>query len=143
MKRDDIIDAIVVRMETIRIGNGYLTDAGKNVERDRVAEMDPTEDYLIDVTAGAWETEDTAPGAVRRWMNVTVAFACRGTDAIDIRDNLLTDVVQATYTDLTWGGLAILSEETGGAADKDYADDLYAWGELDMRVLYDTVEGEI
>lgn len=142
MKRDQITSAVVDRMKTIRVANGYSTDAGTNVERDRTDPMGASEDYMIDIIAGAWET-DEEPNRSRRWMNLSVAFATQGSTAVGVRDQIIEDVIKAVYTDLTWGGLAILTEEVGGAADKDTADTLFAWGEVDFRILYDTANGQI
>ena len=142
MKRTDIVDAIVTQMKTILTTNGYNTNAGKYVEKDRTDPMDDSETVLIDVVAGEWESDDQS-NKVRRWMNASVSFACQGPTSITVRDDLIEDIVKAIYVDITWGNLAILTEETGGAADKDTADKLYAWGEVDMRILYDTAEGEI
>jgi len=143
MKRSDIADAVLVRMQTIQKTNGFLTDFGTNAEKDRTDMMDEeSENFLIDIVAGAWESEDQGH-QVRRWMNISVAFACVGDTAIELAQDALQDIVKAIYTDTTWGGLAILTEETGGAIDKDVSDQLFAWGEVDMRILYATIEGEI
>ena len=142
MKRSDIVDAVLTRMETILVANGYNTDVGNNAEKDRTDPMGEDEEYLIDVVAGEWETEDMSM-QVRRWMNVSVTFACSGFDAITNRDLIIVDVVKAIYTDVTWGDLAIMTEETGGAADKDTSEKLFAWGEVDMKILYATSVGEI
>lgn len=142
MKRDAIVQAVLERMQLITIENNFLTDAGTNAEVDRTDPMDDDEEFLIDIVAGEWETEDQSM-QIRRWMNVSVSFACKGSQAIVLRDKIIKDVVASIYADTTWGGLAILTEETGGAADKDTSDVLYAWGEVDMKILYATNEGEI
>lgn len=142
MKREQITEAVLERMRTIKTSNGYNTNVGTNAEINRTDPMGEGESYLIDIVAGSWETQDQS-NYVRRWMNISIAFACSGDNAIDSRDNIIADVVKAVYVDTTWGGLAILTEETGGASDKDVAQQIYAWGEVDLRILYDTVEGEI
>jgi len=142
MKRSAITVAVLERMQTIRKTNGYLTDAGTNAEKDRTDPMDDSEGFLIDVVAGSWEAEDQGTN-VRRWMNLSVAFACQGKGAIETCEDITKDVVKAIYSDVTFGGLAILTEETGGASDKDTTEQLYAWGEVDVRILYATELGEI
>ena len=142
MKRTDIINAFVTRLETILKSSGYNTDAGKNVQRDRVEPLADNEDYMIDVVAGAWSSEDES-NYIRRNMNVTVAFAARGDDSVSIVADITADVIKSIYSDQTFSGLVILTEENGGAADKDVAEELFAWGEVDFRVLYDTTIGEI
>ena len=47
--RDAIVDAVVGRMQQIRVANGYLTDAGQHVFRWRSADLAPTECPAIDV----------------------------------------------------------------------------------------------
>lgn len=143
MKRSDIVVAVLERMKTIQKTNGYLTDFGTNAEKDRTDPFDEeSESFLIDVVAGSWESDDQGQ-QVRRWMTVSVAFACSGNTAIDLAENAIEDIVKAVYVDTTWGGLAIITEETGGSVDKDVSDQLFAWGEIDMRILYATSEGEI
>lgn len=142
MKRTDIIWAFVGRMKTIRKANGYLTDAGANVHAHRIEPFADGEPPFIDVTAGSWETEDK-PSHQRRWMNVSVSFGCSGDSATLIRDSITADVIKAVYTDQTFSSLVITTEETGGAADQDLSEVLFAWGEVDFKVLYASEEGEI
>lgn len=142
MKRTDIVDAFVTRLRTIRKAAGYNTDIGRNVARDRVEPLAEEESSMIDVVAGSWEATDEGH-KIRRWMNVSVAFVASGNSAVGDVADITEDVIKAVYTDVTFGGSVILTQEVGGSADKDIAEELFAWGEVDFRVLYDTAEGEI
>ena len=142
MKRRVIIDAFVNKLKTIRRANGYNTDAGANTQDNRVEAMAEDEDYFIDVVAGSWDSEDMSD-RVRRWMTISVSFGAQGDSAISTVENITADVIKAVYDDVTFGGVAINTEENGGAFDKDVSDQLYSWGEVDFKVLYDTVSGEI
>lgn len=47
MKRKDLVELFISRLATIRVANGYETDAGQDVKRIYDADAEPTRDSIV------------------------------------------------------------------------------------------------
>ncbi|MCA1567241.1 MAG: hypothetical protein LC803_16635 [Acidobacteria bacterium] len=110
-KRQKIVDAVIVRMQTIRIENGYQTDVGVLVE-DWPERFDDDQlpalgvcDLPDDITK-----ENKSSLRVTHKLRVQVRFFVRGgTRPRELR-KMMGDVVKAVGVDMTWGDLATDTE---------------------------------
>ncbi len=108
--RDAIVDAVVGRMQQIRVANGYLTDAGQHVFRWRSADVAPTECPAIDVRDPDRRPLGIYSNVVRDWELAVEcsAFATSGADTDGALNRIVGDILKAVLDgDRTWGGLAI------------------------------------
>lgn len=108
--RDAIVDAVVGRMQQIRVANGYLTDAGQHVFRWRSADLSPTECPAIDVRDPDRRPLGFYNNVVRDWELAIEcsAFASSGVDTDGALNQIVEDILKAVLGgDRTWGGLAI------------------------------------
>ncbi|MBE0568730.1 MAG: hypothetical protein IH577_03520 [Deltaproteobacteria bacterium] len=110
--RDAIVDAVVARMQTITVANGYVTNAGARVYRWKASVVAPSECPAIDV-----RDPDRRPlgvyagGAVVRDYELTVeitGLAASGADTDGGLNLIVADIMKAVLEgDQTWGGKAI------------------------------------
>lgn len=109
-RRADIIAAVIERMETIQISNGFETDLGDRV-RDFETDWDDSELPALSVCDLTTEEElpNDQPTATRQFNRLQVLFRifCNSdTPAEDLRQ-MIGDVKKAIKTDVFWGGAAI------------------------------------
>lgn len=103
-KRQRIVDAVVARMQTILIANGYATDIGSTVEDWRVNWQDDELPAIsiCDLTAEAANTNEANPRYTLWQMPLQIrVYAKKGTDAANIRE-MLKDVQRAIRQDDRW-----------------------------------------
>lgn len=106
-KRQEIVDAIKARLQTIQVANGYDTDLGRHVFEWKVTAFADTE--LPGVAFR--DTEQTVAELTGGFRNVslTVEFilgAASGAGTSSIVRQAIADVVRCIDSDPTWGGLA-------------------------------------
>ena len=106
-RRQEIVDAIKARLQTIQVANGYDTDLGLHVFEWKVTAFADSE--LPGVCFR--DTEQTVAELTGGYRNIslTVEFilgAASGTSTPGIVRQGIGDVVRCIDTDPTWGGLA-------------------------------------
>lgn len=120
---DAIAAALAARLETIRRDNGYHTDAGRHVWHGRLT-IDP--DNLPAITLFEREDEiesqrvNNSTGGVPVDANVLLPYAIEASAPCDADHParagraLVADIKRCIFGgDLTWGGLARLTQYTG------------------------------
>lgn len=104
-KRQQIMNAIKTRLQSISVANGYETDLGNCIYEWKLSVYQSTELPGADLR----DTTETVVNTIelhQHDMTVDVKILGNTTSlAADIRKRL-ADVVKAVKTDLTWGGLA-------------------------------------
>lgn len=115
--RQDIIDAVNTRIQTITTGNGYETDAGLKVfwhKKTPMQQSDCPGLVLVDIKG--------QPRAIAFRTNInTIELTINGfyvgeTDGTFAR-KLIADIVKCIGVDVTWGGLAEDSVEVDSSDD--------------------------
>lgn len=106
-KRQEIVDAIKSRLQSIRVANGYGTDLGAHVFEWKVTAFADSE--LPGVCFR--DTEQTVAELTGGFRNVslTIEFilgAASGATTAGMVRQGIGDVVRAIDSDPTWGGLA-------------------------------------
>jgi len=117
-KRQQIVAALLTRMQGIRTNNTYLdsagnpvsyeTDAGLNVQEWPAVEVSEDDEMpAIIVRDGAEPLERGANAADVHFLSVGIECLAKGTDAPTQVRKVMGDVLNAIRSDLTWGGVAI------------------------------------
>lgn len=112
--RQQIVDAIIARLQTINTANGYATDIGERVEdwprRFEEAELAELTSGaalgVCDLTAESDRAEREARLTLHQLPVQIRIFATTDTPARTLRA-MLGDVIQCVGQDDTWGGLAL------------------------------------
>lgn len=107
-KRQQILDAVKARLQTILIAGGYKTDMGSNVFVQKETPFTDAEIEGIDVRYS--DTPDQQIGYEEHTLAVECMCVLSGNDPTTNVNNAGADIVTVIGTDRTWGGLA---EETG------------------------------
>lgn len=107
--RQQIINAVDVRLKTIKIANGYETDIGLNVNRWKAIPISSDKEYELiyrDVSEDA-SAENAAIGKHEHTLHFEVEII---TKAGSISDNqirkMIADIEKSISAGETWGGLA-------------------------------------
>jgi hypothetical protein len=109
--RERIVDAIVERMEKITKEQGYGTDIGKVVLVWPGEAVEATEAGIVIVKDVACETEPDNFKCFRHALAVEVSVVFCGDDCVKNARRAIGDVMEAIGEDMTWGGLALLTNK--------------------------------
>lgn len=109
-KRQQIIDAIIARMQLIKLANGYQTDLGNNVNdfKTRYDEDDLPGLSVCDTIANH-ELASGSPTATNQIDTMSVqlrVFVSDDTPAQELR-TMIADIWKAIKVDPRWGSLAM------------------------------------
>ena len=143
-RRQQIIAALVTRLQTITTGNDYLTNGGSNVRLNPDQATEPTGQgntagFVIRETGG---TE--SPGMVGENFGVIEcditahATALKDNDPADTAADLWTDLLVSLGTDKTLGGLADDLVSAGHDAAETQGGKRYAARRQSFRIHYRT-----
>ena len=143
-RRQQILAALVTRLETITTGNGYLTSGGSNVRLNPDKDTEPTAQgntagFVIRETGG---TE--AAGMVGENFGVIEcditahATALKDNDPNETASDLWTDLMVALGTDKTLGGLCDDLVSAGHEASETQGGKRYAARRQSFRLHYRT-----
>lgn len=136
--RQDIIDALDARLQTILTTNGYGTNAGQHVYEHRATPLNETEMPGIVFRDSETVTADTF-GEELHTLEIILELHAAGAGAQDTVRSIAADVIAALGTDPTFGGLAedveIPREES---LVLEAAEQFYAAGTLTVTIQYVT-----
>lgn len=135
--RQQIINAVIARLQTITTGNGYSADLGSNIfewpalnisknKLPAAIVSDPVDQYK----------EYWSSNHVDRDLRVEIELIAKGTP--DIARELAGDVLRAIGTDYTFGGLAMETEPVSIELDVKEEEYLFSGASIALTVKYRT-----
>ena len=143
-KRQQILDAVKARLQTVLIANGYKTDIGAHVtEWDTVPMDQNVETMLLEYRDEEEDRIDVTVGQQDMVLPVRIRNRTAGSTALAAMRNILADVALAMISvDPTWGGLANDTNQDGPATlDKGQAADTVAAAEIVFKIEYSVDRG--
>lgn len=109
-KRQQVIDAVIARMQLIKVANGYQTDLGENVGDFKTHyDEDDLPGLSVCDTISLHELANGAPTATSQIDTMSVqlrAFVSDDTPAAELR-LMIADIWKAIKVDPRWGNLAM------------------------------------
>jgi len=120
---EQISAAIETRLETITTDNGYSLSVSEVVRPTRIGGVSPKDKQIV-LRQGNWKPPGEQESASNSTTKVQIYYVTcwvrssdKATTAVDTEINqLAADVEKALMSDDTFGGLAIMSDLTGGIA---------------------------
>ena len=143
-KRQQVLDAVKARLQTVLIANGYRTDIGDHVtEWDTVPMDQNVETMLLEYRDEEEDRIDVTVGQQDMVLPVRIRNRTAGSTALAAMRNILADVALAMISvDPTWGGLANDTNQDGPATlDKGQAADTAAAAEIVFKIEYSVDRG--
>jgi hypothetical protein len=136
--RQQIITALDARLKAILKAGGYATDAGKNVYDWRTETI--PEDFLPaliyrDISC---ETEITGLEVFTHSLKIMIVIAASGSTSMAEIRKMLADIDKAIGTDLTWGGLALLTARIGDESLVDTEENKFSGCQTIVMVTFRT-----
>ncbi len=116
-KRQQIVDAVKARLQTILTAGGYRTDAGGNVSEWRASDWGQNEDPGLILRDEDWDSSAIGPGYQDHDLHLSVECVAVGTGTAATVRQMAADVLQAAAVDDTFGGLAIQTVPSPPGAD--------------------------
>src|SRR4030067_3246140 len=104
--RQQIINAVDTRLKTIKIINGYETDAGLNVFHYKENPFEQDKFLCIEYRDVNDYPEDLSFGLFLHTITLEIRAYANGITIDKTARKLKADIEKAINTDLTWGGLA-------------------------------------
>lgn len=137
--RQQIVDAIVARFQSILIANGYSADIGNKVHEWKTVDLDPVKlpALLLRDTTDTMPTEGIGDRRHHELAIETRLVFSGKTSAADARQ-MIGDVAKALGIDPTWGGLAYQTLLNSADIDMEHYDRLFCVAQVDFTVLYRT-----
>ena len=144
LKRQQLIDALDARLKIIKTANGYLTNLGNNVFEWRVTNLNSIEFPACIYRDVSNTKQDGAIGSFRWALNIEIQLVTDGeTSAAEVR-KLIADVYKAIGTDITWGGLAVTTEQPDSdEMDVEQHEKKQAGALIKLSIIYDANMWEI
>lgn len=147
--RQQLIDAIKTRFEAIRIKDGYLTDAGRNVLDWHLTDVyESMLPCIIIFGQGDTESSDLdieVLGLWSHWLLVPInIYVMLGPSTGSEIRKVVADIMTAVGTDDTWGNLAQETEFIGAdnkrsiTIQMEQYEKTIAKATIQMRLLYRT-----
>ena len=135
--RQQIVDALDARLQTITIANGYSADLG--VYEWLVTPLEE-EDLPAVIFRDTVDDIDTDEIGQRRKhdLAVTLDIAASSTASADAVRELMRDVLTAIGTDKTFGGLAYNTEPLSASLEVSEADQRLSGGQIELEIKYYT-----
>ena len=118
--RQQIVSAVIARMKTILVSNGYNTNLGNNVFDWKTSDWETQEMPGLTVEDGsnnteAWTLGNPRTGMAKQTLNLEVLIKVEsGTTPASTLRGMIADVVNAMGQDITLGLLNVWTEQ-----DKD------------------------
>lgn len=136
--RQQIVDALETRMQSILTTGGYNTDIGTNVFIHRATPMQESEIPGMNITEQERVTQDTV-GEELHEMSVSLLVVEDGEASVSTLRDIEADLVYALGQDRTFGGLA---QDTGtvsvSAAEVRVGDRVVAGAQATFTIEYTT-----
>lgn len=142
IKRQDIVDAIRTRLETVTTSGGYHTDLGNNVYVWRRAPFQdhelPAVNILDRETILQRESYKGSLALATYALKIEIMVIAAGEiPAEDIRE-MAADIYKAFGSDDTFGGLAIMTNPTGDEMYLEHEGEIVADAVLRFDIIYRT-----
>jgi hypothetical protein len=137
-KRENIVQHLKDRFETVRQGVDGYTVEWDNVERGPLTRQDKILDATVSLT-DTRETKTAMIGVYECRLTIVVEFAYRvreGDDPLHELNRLLVDVQRLMRTDIQAGGLCLNIVETSTELDAEGPADRVVGGVTFWEVLY-------
>lgn len=142
--RQQILDAVVTRLNTITTSNGYNLQIGAKVYDWRMNPIAPAGLPAIEVRDKAVTTElTTLDGAASHRLALEIVVLAAGKTAPAVVRQGLQDIHTALHTDRTFGGLVDSFTPDGTDIDVQSDEDLLAAGQYSCSMTYYTAAGVI
>jgi len=143
-KRQAIIDALIARLQTIRITNGYYTELGANVFAYRTTPIQDDELPAANVTDGDESKGDQFTGnspVLNRILDVSIDILLKEGDmSINAARRGIIDCEKAIGSDIYFGGLAFYTDFISSNIVLDQKTNVVAGAKLMIRVTYRTTK---
>lgn len=143
--RQQILNALAIRLGTILTANGYRTNLGSNVVEWDETPLDPDLETLrIEYRDEAGTTGYAAVGEHLHTLPVTLRILSQNNSGLALSNlrKACADVYQAIYADVTFGGLAQDANQDGDIReDYDEKADRAAGAEIRYVIEYTTAPG--
>ena len=138
-KRQQIMDAVKSRLQTITTVNGYNTNLGNNVYEWKETAFAENEMPGIDYHDSRCERFDGVLNRFRWRLNVELEIATQDATAVSDVRKMIADVYKAIGTDDTWGGLAITTGQPESDEMRVMKEERFIAGALiGMFIIYET-----
>lgn len=139
-KRQQIIDAVKARMQTILQSADYNTDLGQHVRVSPTTKAPDSWEWLLEIYfPGAADPE--AAGISDRWdyaLDVDIDMDRIGAAGDADVSDMLADVLAAIGTDPTWGGLAYETTQPSHNPEWERKGRLVGAANIRFKILYRT-----
>lgn len=103
--RQQIMTALIIRLQTITIANGYETNVGGNVNDWHVSNFEETELPAMDVR-DVNESTEVRGSLHQNTLSIEIETKVSGTASATTMRDIIADVVKAIGTDPSFSGLA-------------------------------------
>lgn len=137
--RQQIIDAIDTRLQTILIANGYKTDAGLKVFAWREFGLGDTDLPALVYKDVFDEPDQVTIGNVDNTLTVEVsALATKSATSDQQIREMIADVIKAVGVDESWGDLAEFTLLPSGTMEVEQLEKKIFGAQVDLRIEYQT-----
>jgi hypothetical protein len=142
--RQQIVNAVIARLQTITVADGYSADLGSNVFEWPALNISPNKMPAAIVTDPGGQIEDAGvSGRLDHTLPLEVGLITRGASGVaDIRA-LIGDVLGAVGSDPQWSTLAVDTTCTGVTIDVEEHEHLFAGAQIDLEIKYRTAQWAI
>lgn len=141
--RQDIVAAIVTRLQAINGTGGYHTNFDGNVQQWRVTGIHPNELPCLIVRDTSDEPIQESIGGGNSYIDhdltVTISLPLSGTTPEAFR-NEIADVYKAIGSDEYWGGLAHFTTPLGDEAVMNQEEGKYVGVDVHIKIRYRTTK---
>lgn len=138
-KRQQIVGALITRLKLISVPNGYDTALGNRVYEWRLDPLGGDEFPAIIVKDTGEEIDDTANmGKHAHALTVELHCLCLGSTAPAAMRKFVGDVYKSIGTDITFGGLAVLTHPVTDKTEMEQGDKLFSATVITVTILYRT-----
>lgn len=142
--RQSILDAVITRLKTITVANGYNLEIGSKVYDWKLAPLKPSDLPAIEVRDGEAPIEiSTMSGGMIHRLNITIIILTGGTTAAASARSGLADIVKALHTDRTFGGLVKMLIPVSSSIEMQQEENLLAAGQYVCTLAYYTNSGTL
>ena len=142
--RKRIMTAFDTRLRTIRVVNGYATNAGANVydwlTTNLAVSSLPAITYKDPVVSGGEVVTIAGPVDSQREfeMDVECTLISNGAGIRAVIRDMIADLIRAIGVDPTWGGLALSTDLSGDDTEIEQHEETIGSCTVKTRVIYRT-----
>ncbi len=142
--RQQIITAVIARLQTITVANGYSADLGSDVFEWPGLPISPNKLPGAIVTDPGGQIEDAGvSGRLDHTLPIEVDLLTRGATAVTAIRALIGDVLAAVGTDPQWSALAVDTRCTGVTIAVEEHEHLFAGAQINLEIKYRTAQWAI